>query len=121
MPRLARLSGGRAAPSRTECVLVAVDFGAPSLAAARWVARHLLPDARLVLAHVLPVPRPPAFLTGHMRPSDEFVREVAPMAARTRDSLYRGLSDEELRQFRVTLRKIEKNALAVLESEPEEA
>lgn len=51
---------------------------------------------------------------------EEFVREVAPMAARTRDSLYRGLSDEELRQFRVILRKIEKNALAVLESEPEE-
>ena len=51
---------------------------------------------------------------------EEFVREVAPMAARTRDGLYRGLSDEELRQFRVILRKIEKNALAVLESEPEE-
>ena len=51
---------------------------------------------------------------------EEFVREVAPMAARTRDGLYRGLSDEELRQFRVILRKIEKNALAVLESEPGE-
>lgn len=48
----------------------------------------------------------------------EVVREVAPMAARTRDSLYRGLSDRELRQFRETLRKIEKNALEVLESEP---
>ncbi|MGD8495319.1 MAG: MarR family transcriptional regulator [Gemmatimonadales bacterium] len=47
-----------------------------------------------------------------------FVREVAPMAARTRDNLYQGLSDEELRSLRAVLRKIERNALEVLEAEP---
>jgi nucleotide-binding universal stress UspA family protein len=58
-------------------VLVAVDFGAPSLAAARWVARRLAPEAELVLAHVLPVPQAPPFLRGLLRSPDAFVREVA--------------------------------------------
>lgn len=61
-------------------VLVAVDFGTPSLAAARWVARNLAPDAEVVLAHVLPVPAVPPFLRGHLRAPDAFVQEVtAPM------------------------------------------
>lgn len=49
----------------------------------------------------------------------EFVRQMAPMAARTRDSLYDGLSDEELRALRRVLRRIERNALDVLEAAPE--
>ncbi|MFW6083663.1 MAG: MarR family winged helix-turn-helix transcriptional regulator [Gemmatimonadota bacterium] len=49
---------------------------------------------------------------------EEVVRKVAPMAARTRDNLYEGMSEEELRRLRDILRKIEKNALAVLESGP---
>ena len=50
---------------------------------------------------------------------EAFVREVAPMAARTRDGLYRGLGDDELRSLRTVLRKIERNALAMLEDEPD--
>lgn len=46
-----------------------------------------------------------------------FVRDVAPMAARTRDSLYEGLSGEELRVLRTVLRRIERNALGVLEQD----
>ncbi len=47
-----------------ERVVVGVDFSAPSVAAARWVARDLAPTADLRLVHVLDVPRPPRFLEG---------------------------------------------------------
>jgi len=77
MRRLTRSAAVHGAGARAGRVLVAVDFGAPSLATARWVARHLAPDAELVLAHVLPVPRAPDFLRGHLRSPQPFVREVA--------------------------------------------
>lgn len=48
-----------------------------------------------------------------------FVRDVAPMAARTRDSLYEGLTADELRVLRAVLRRIECNALGVLEQDVE--
>jgi nucleotide-binding universal stress UspA family protein len=35
-------------------IVVGVDFEAPSLAAARWTARQLAPDAELLLVHALP-------------------------------------------------------------------
>jgi nucleotide-binding universal stress UspA family protein len=41
---------------QTKRVLVGVDFSAPSVEAARWVARHLAPDADVVLAHVISLP-----------------------------------------------------------------
>ncbi len=36
---------------RLERVIIGVDFGAASAAAARWTARHLAPDAELTLVH----------------------------------------------------------------------
>lgn len=42
-------------------IVVGVDFREPSVAAARWTARELAPDAEIVLLHVVDVPRPPAF------------------------------------------------------------
>ncbi len=94
---------------RMRRVLVAVDFGTPSLAAARWVARHLTPEAEIVLAHVLPVPDAPAFLRGHVRSPASFAREVTPPmrggleglaealgAARVRTVLRVGVPAEEL-------------------------
>ncbi len=80
MRRLALTSGvgtrdrGGAGPHR---VLVAVDFGTASIAAARWVARHVAPDAELLLVHVVPVPRAPAFLARTLHPPDAFVDVVA--------------------------------------------
>lgn len=47
----------------------------------------------------------------------QFVKEIAPVAARTRDMLYEGLTDEEMRVLRSALRRIERNALAVLEAD----
>lgn len=46
----------------------------------------------------------------------QFVQDMAPVAASTRDTLYEGLSDEEMRVLRSALRRIERNALAVLKS-----
>lgn len=48
---------------------------------------------------------------------EAFVRDMAPQAARTRDGLYEGLSDDELRMLRRVLRRIERNALALLRSD----
>jgi DNA-binding MarR family transcriptional regulator len=47
----------------------------------------------------------------------QFVQDIAPVAARTRDTLYDGLSDEELRVLRRVLRRIERNALEHMESD----
>jgi DNA-binding MarR family transcriptional regulator len=46
----------------------------------------------------------------------EFVQDIAPVAAKTRDMLYEGLTDEEMRVLRSALRRIERNALSELES-----
>lgn len=43
-------------------VLVGIDFSAPSLAAARWAAESFAPRAELVLVHVIPEARTPAYL-----------------------------------------------------------
>lgn len=48
-------------------VLVGIDFSAPSLATARWVAECFAPRAELVLIHVIPEPRTPAYLA-RLRP-----------------------------------------------------
>jgi nucleotide-binding universal stress UspA family protein len=45
-------------------VVIGVDFSPASLAAARWTARHLLPQAELVLVHVVEVPTMPTYLRG---------------------------------------------------------
>jgi nucleotide-binding universal stress UspA family protein len=37
-------------------VLLGIDFGSASLAAARWATRHVAPHAHAVLSHVLPFP-----------------------------------------------------------------
>jgi DNA-binding MarR family transcriptional regulator len=50
-----------------------------------------------------------------------FVQDMAPVAARTRDSLYEGISGEDLRMLRRVLRRIERNALGVLEESPDTA
>lgn len=49
----------------------------------------------------------------------QFVQDIAPIAASTRDTLYEGLTDEELRVLRRVLRRIERNALGVMDTEVE--
>ncbi|HEU4629991.1 MAG TPA: universal stress protein [Gemmatimonadaceae bacterium] len=78
-------------------VLIAVDFSTRSLAGARWVARHLVPDAEVVLAHVLPVPHAPLFLRGHLRSPQPFVREVAAPMRGSLEGLAEALGAERVR------------------------
>lgn len=64
-------------------IVVGVDFREPSVAAARWTARELAPDAEIVLLHVVDVPRPPRLLRGAMAPGDR-IAENAVVGARSR-------------------------------------
>jgi nucleotide-binding universal stress UspA family protein len=57
-------------------VLVGIDFSAPSLATARWVAESFAPRAELVLIHVIPEPRTPPYL-------ENARRTARPMAVAT--------------------------------------
>jgi nucleotide-binding universal stress UspA family protein len=59
-------------------VVVAVDFSAASLAAARWVAMQLAPRAEVVLAHVVHEPAAPSFVRPHLPPLSEIVAELTP-------------------------------------------
>lgn len=77
--RLSRLRGRSAVSSPgARRVVIGVDFDEPSLATARWVASHVAPAAELVLVHVLPVPRAPAFLSRQLRSPEPFVAQVGP-------------------------------------------
>jgi len=60
-------------------VVIGVDFSDASLAAARWAAMHLAPDAEVVLAHVLPEPVAPPYLQPHLPPAEEFSAALAPV------------------------------------------
>lgn len=67
------VSGAAASPVRLGRVLVGVDFGEQSTAAAAWTARHLAPGGEMVLVHAVYVPEPPAFLRGMYPPTDHVV------------------------------------------------
>jgi nucleotide-binding universal stress UspA family protein len=45
-------------------IVIGMDFSPPAVAAARWVRRHVAPDAELVLVHAIWIPEPPAVLRG---------------------------------------------------------
>jgi nucleotide-binding universal stress UspA family protein len=64
-------------------ILVGTDFSEASTAAARWTARHFAGDTEVVLAHVIDVPKPPAFLRG-LLPAVEDVSESSRLAAEQR-------------------------------------
>ncbi len=96
----------RPGPTR---VLVGIDFGEPSLAAARWIADHLAPEAEIVLVHVVPVPSGPPFLLKQLRAPGALFEQVTPPlwgglhglagvlgAGRTRVELRAGEPAEEL-------------------------
>jgi nucleotide-binding universal stress UspA family protein len=57
-------------------IVVGVDLGEPSLAAARWVARHLARPEQLMLTHVVAVPSPPRFLRAFFPPTEELVEDA---------------------------------------------
>lgn len=64
-------------------LVVGTDFSEASTAAARWVAKYLAPDAGIVLAHAIDLPKPPAFLRG-LLPTPGVVAENASLGAEQR-------------------------------------
>ena len=50
------------------------------------------------------------------RSGRDLVHDTAPLAIRTRDQLYEGIKDKDLKSFRKVLRKIEANALATMDA-----
>lgn len=65
-------------PLRLQRVLVGVDFSSTSLAAARWVAKHVASDAELALAHVIALPRIPSFLRSMVQPPRALLDQIEP-------------------------------------------
>lgn len=59
-------------------IVIGIDFSDASLAGARWVATHLAPRAELLLVHVVPVPRMPAYLEAHSGSTIEQRSTLAP-------------------------------------------
>lgn len=65
---------------KLEKVVIAVDFSSASLAAARWTAKHLLPDAELTLVHCLELPGESSVLWEALPPQEELVPRVREAA-----------------------------------------
>lgn len=61
-------------------LLVAVDFSAASIAAARWATAALAPKAEIVLAHVVDLPTPPGFLRSLFAAIDQVQTSAVPDA-----------------------------------------
>ena len=59
-------------------VVIAVDFSAASLAAARWVAMQLAPRAELALVHVVSEPVVPSFVRPHLPSLEEVAAGLRP-------------------------------------------
>lgn len=74
---------------RLQRIVVGVDFSAPSIAAAKWVARYFA-GANITLVHSVFVPQPPSFLRGRL-PSAELLIESAREGATTRLEQLRSL------------------------------
>ena len=70
-------------PVKLERIVVGVDFGEASIAAATWAARSFAPGAQIVLVHSIHVPEPPAFLAG-LYPQTDRVIETAQTGAQQR-------------------------------------
>lgn len=64
-------------------IVVGVDFREPSVAAARWTALELAPEAEILLVHAVDVPRPPTLVRGALAPVEP-VAENAVIGARAR-------------------------------------
>jgi nucleotide-binding universal stress UspA family protein len=57
-------------------VVIGVDLGEPSLAAAEWAAAHLAGAGRTLLVHVVCVPQPPSFLRAFQPPAEVLLADA---------------------------------------------
>ena len=101
----------------TRYIVVGVDFSDPSVAAARWVAAHLIDGEDLILAHAICIPEPPRFLRGLLPPVNPLLedarrgaelrlRELSPSLGATRiwPEIRLGRPDEVLTEIALEYR-----------------
>ncbi len=72
---------------KLERVAIAVDFSGTSLAAARWCAKQLAPDAEIALVHCLELPSSQSVLWEALPPRDELEPQVRKRAQQRLDEL----------------------------------
>lgn len=77
-------------------IVVAVDFSAPSLEAARWTAASIAGDAEVVLAHVVAIPDAPPIVRGRFPKRDLLVETVRDGADRRLRELSHSLPSERI-------------------------
>lgn len=100
---------------RIEKIIVGIDFSRPGALAAKWVTEQFAPNAELILAHVIDLPRTPGFLHG-LVPDDEAVAALETGEAQSRlDEIARFLTAAHVRTIVRTGRPHE--ALANLAAE----
>lgn len=78
---------------KLEKVVAALDFSATSVAAARWTAEYLAPDAELTLVHCLELPNPQSLLWEALPPSDELEPRIREASQKRLDQLISELSN----------------------------
>ncbi len=77
-------------------VVIGVDFSGGTLRGAPWAARHIVPQARMTLAHALDLPRIPSFLRSVVDDIDVVRAHQAAIERLTEWRVAAGLGDAEL-------------------------
>lgn len=86
----------------TDRLLVGLDFGAASIAAARWTKRWFAPNAELILAHVFEPPDRPRFAHDKLPPEDVLESSSREYAAHRMHEVMSYLGSEPIQTvFRV--------------------
>lgn len=84
---------------RLEKVVVAVDFSASSMAAARWTAEHLADEAEIVLTHCLELPSAPSLLWEELPPHEVLIPQIRRKTEERLASLVTELEADRDRQI----------------------
>lgn len=82
---------------RLKKIVVGTDFTEAATAAARWIARHLAPDAELILVHAVELSQPPSFLRGLLTAADADAEGLRVAAAEQLAALGAALESAEVR------------------------
>ena len=78
-------------------MLAGLDFGAASIAAARWAKQSFAPDAEMILAHVIEPPDRPHFAHDKLPPEDVFESSAREYASTRMHEISSYLGGEPLR------------------------
>ena len=75
-----RRAGKHGVTMRLDSIVIGLDFSAPSISSAKWVAEHFAPTAELTLVHVIDLPGRPHFASELVPSLDEIERAARDFA-----------------------------------------